>query len=165
MNRKPILELAVLIFFPAALFADFGFGVGGGYDFSTSPSAFMSASFRADTTPWCFNLNVHSDCALSFSADNWIIHKKLADNISTFVLWGFSVEFQKDISTDNSDFEAAFGSRAGAGMDFFIFKRHLELSTQIVWDMQVGIQGNDDGASFLFRPVNFPCSLALRFWF
>ena len=162
--KKRLFSIIFIFFFPLALFADLGFGVGGGYDFSTSPNAFISASFRADTTPWCFQLNVHSKSAISVSADNWIIHKKLAENISWFALWGFSLELQKDFSEEKNDFEAAFGSRAGAGIDFFIFKRRLEISAQIVWDMQVGIKVDDDDPSFLFRPVNFPCSAALRLW-
>ena len=162
--KKKFFSIILIFFLPVSIFADFGIGADCGYDFSTAPNFFAGISFRADTTPWCFQLNVHNSPAISLSADNWIIHKKLADNISWFALWGFSLGFQKDFCADDNKFEAAFGSRAGAGIDFFFFKRHLELSAQVVWDMQVGIQADDDGAGFLFRPVNFPCSFALRFW-
>ena len=163
--KKRLLFLAVALLLPSALHARFGFGVGGGFCFSAAPNEFASASFRADTSPWCFGVSVHSNGAFSVSADNWVIHKKLSDTISWFALWGLSLEFRRGFSEDAADFEAAFGSRAGAGMDFFFLERRLELSSHIVWDMQAGVERTDGDLSFLFRPAHFPCSLSLRLWF
>ena len=162
--------LSLFILFPTTVFADLGLGVGVGMDISSSPDTFVSASFRTDTNPWCISVSAHFNDkfasfknAWSFSADNWFVYNSLEKNIDYFCLWGFSGGIEKDFSSGD-DFSFAFGSRLGAGLDFFFLDRRTEFFAQFVWDLRIGLERENDEFNMLFAPDNFPISAGIRVW-
>ncbi|MBQ0050841.1 MAG: hypothetical protein KBT11_02120 [Treponema sp.] len=164
MKFNKIALAFVLLFIP--LYGGFcRTGIGGAYTYnlSTTPTDCVSATFRQDTQPWSVLTNAHLDCnKFSVFVDNWFINERIAEHLDYFVLWGISGEFLKN----DEKMEISTGARAGIGLDFFFFRRHLEIFTQFVWNPYYGIKLNEDNEiSPLFRPASFPCTAGLRLWF
>ncbi|MBQ9207550.1 MAG: hypothetical protein IJ158_12685 [Treponema sp.] len=162
MFRSKLSVMCALFFFCAAFsFARVGLGGAFSYSASTSPHEFVSFTARTDVSPWCVFFNAHfKDNTISVFADDWFINERIAEHLDYFVLWGISggVRFEEE------RFELATGCRFGAGLDFFLLKRHVELFAQAVWNPYFGIKKSGGDYSPLFRPVNFPCSAGIRIW-
>lgn len=143
-------------------FANVGFGGSFSYNVSTTPSEAVSFTVRSDKSPWGVFLNAHlKKNIFSVFVDDWFVNERIAEHADYFVLWGIS----GGCRVDDGIFEIATGSRFGAGLDFFFFKRHLEFFAQAVWNPYFGVKKEDGGFSPIIRPLNFPCSAGLRIWF
>ena len=121
-----------------------------------------SFSARSDTSPWSVFFNAHlKENAVTLFLDDWFINERLGEHADYFVLWGMSYGsvFEEDETI------LAMGSRFGAGLDFFLMDRRLEIFAQTVWNPYFGVRKEDGDFSPLFRPVNFPCTAGLRLWF
>ena len=109
-----------------------------------------------------FFFNSHlGENTVTLFLDDWFINERLCEHADYFVLWGMSygATFEED------EIIFAMGSRFGAGLDFFLLSRRLEIFGQAVWNPYFGFKKEDGDYSPLFRPVNFPCSAGLRLWF
>ena len=155
--------LAVLLFgFCSLSFAHVGLGASFSYNASTSPSCAASFTARSDESPWVIFMNAHLDeNTVSAFADNWFINERVAEHLDYFVLWGISAGFR----FEKKSYDLGTGCRFGMGLDFFFFRRHLEIFTQAVWNPYFGFKKEDGKYSPLIRPVNFPCTAGLRLWF
>lgn len=152
---------SVLFFLSSQVFPSTGIGGGGGYVFSTSPSECVIFSFRQDTQPWSFALNFHpSKNKISVFADDWFISENISGFLDYFVLWGISGEFRKESGL----LEISTGCRFGAGLDFMLLQRHLELYFQAVWNPYFGLKKEKSDYDPLVRPLSFPVSAGFRVW-
>ena len=162
MKRK-ILFLCSLFFFSLATsFARAGIGASFTLDLSLNPAPLVSLTAKTDTSPWTFFFNVHPlSNTLTFFADNWFINERMAEHLEYYVFWGPSGGF----TFDDGSFNMAMGARIGAGLDFFFFRRHLELFTQTAWNPYFGLQYEDGSYGPLIHVLSFPITAGLRLWY
>ena len=164
MFKKLKICLLALLFFlnMSAVFARAALGAAFSYSVSNYPHGAVSFSARSDTSPWSVFFNSHlGENTVTLFLDDWFINERLCEHADYFVLWGMSygATFEED------EIIFAMGSRFGAGLDFFLLSRRLEIFGQTVWNPYFGFKKKDGDYSPLFRPVNFPCSAGLRLWF
>ena len=162
MNRKFILAVFIFSFFLSFSFSNVGLGGSFSYVASTSPHMQVSFTAKSDHSPWTVFFNAHlKENTISVFADDWFINERIAEHLDYFVLWGISAgaTFEDDKTI------IATGCRFGAGLDFFFLKRSLEFFAQSVWNPYFGIKKKNNDCSAVFKPITFPCTAGIRFWF
>lgn len=164
--------LPLYILFNFKIFSNTGIGASSSLVLTEDFPLLFSFTARSDKNPWSafINLELDDDASfykLSFFADDWFISERLSNHIDYYVLWGVSGGFLYDENSldDTKLVEISTGCRFGGGLDFFLFKRKLELFAQAVWNPYFGIKVRDKEASPFLRPVCFPCTAGIRFFF
>ena len=159
---KIILLTLLFLTFPTITFANAG--IGGAFSYNASPSSAFFASFTAksDVSPWTvfFNANLDENTITIF-LDDWFINERVAEHLDYFVFWGMSF----GATFEENEISAGTGARFGAGLDFFFFKRHLELFVQAAWNPYFGIKNEHWDYSAIIKPLTFPCTAGVRIWF
>lgn len=162
MKVKVILLVMLLSALCFSSYAKAGLGCSYTYNLSTKSRSMVSFTARTDKSPWCVSFNAFlQNNGMSLYLDNWFVNERLAEHLDYYVLWGmnFGAVF------DDDNIQGFTGARFGAGLDFFLLKRHLEIFTQFVWNPYFGIDKTDWNFSPIIRPVNFPCTAGIRIWF
>ena len=160
--KKYILCAFLFAAFHSLSFANTGLGASFTYSASTFPDSAVSFTIKPDTSPWCVFFNGHlTDNVITVYADDWFINERIAEHLDYFVLWGISGGF----CFDDDIFEAGTGCRFGAGLSSFFAARHIELFGQAVWNPFFAVRKESGSYSQVFRPVNFPLTAGLRFYF
>lgn len=158
-----IVFLLLLFLSAAKTHAKTGIGIQGGFDFSTEPAFFVSVTGRSDQYPWVISLNSFPQKnMISVFADDYFVNECFENtDIEYYLFWGISAGFM----SDDGVIEASTGCRFGAGMDFFCSHRQMSFFLKTAWSPYFGAKKDDGKWRPLVRPVSFPCSAGLRFWF
>ena len=115
----------------------------------------MNAHFSPDSLEFLNEFSV--------DVDNWFVYERLSSHLDFFVLWGISGGAK--VCHSSEYYSAGTGARFGGGLSFMFFRRSLELALQAVWNPYFAIEKDDGDFGIFGRPLNFPLSAAVRFWF
>ncbi|MDE6349714.1 MAG: hypothetical protein K2K67_01765, partial [Treponemataceae bacterium] len=110
--------------------------------------------------PWVFAVHLKGDpWYAGVTADNWFVYKAFGRDVAWFLFWGISAGMELE-----GTFGVDTGARAGAGVNVFLARRHLELYAQLAWNPSVGVYLRHDGDIFFIRPLSFPLHAGFRVW-
>ncbi len=158
MKKLTVVLALLLVLTTTSVFA-LGIGAQAGY---VGGGAGGALTFKLDTAPWVFAVNVNSFgnlLSIGGTADMWLANKNFAGPFNYYYGWGVAAGLNID---DGLGLYA--GARALAGINVFVLDKFLEFYLQAAWQPGISLlfaDASNVGLNF----VNFPVNLGFRFWF
>lgn len=129
-------------------------------DGAVRPFVGGALTVASDRSPWVFAVHLKGDpWYAGVTADNWFVYKAFGRDVAWFLFWGISAGMELE-----GTFGVDTGARAGAGVNVFLARRHLELYAQLAWNPSVGVYLRHDDDLFFVRPLSFPLHAGFRVW-
>ena len=159
MKKLTVVLALLLVLTTTSVFA-LGIGAQAGY---VGGGAGGALTFKLDTAPWVFAVNVDSfldPLSIGGTADMWLANKNFAGPFNYYYGWGVAA----GLNIYDSGLGLYAGARALVGVNVFVLDNFLEFYLQAAWQPGINL---DLGNNFDVKPVfkSFPVNLGFRFWF
>lgn len=159
MKKLTVVLALLLVLTTTSVFA-LGIGAQAGY---VGGGAGGALTFKLDTAPWVFAVNVDSlvnPLSIGGTADMWLANKNFAGPFNYYYGWGVAA----GLNIYDGGLGLYAGARALAGINVFVLDKFLEFYLQAAWQPGISLlfaDASNVGLNF----VNFPVNLGFRFWF